>query len=158
MGLIRPAITDAHARRVPLVKYEFLIPGFSEATRRARLIKAGYTIAGPPAKSRQAVMLYVAISILAVLIGLSSILLLIVLDLPMWYGLALILWLAISSQAVVAICTRRFAPRHFADVYPRAGYCASCGYDLTKASTDTQEVTTCPECGSSWRRGLASMR
>src|SRR5688572_13097135 len=129
----RPTITDARGRGVPLVKYELLIPGLSDATRRARLIKAGYTTAGPPAKSRQAVMLYVAMSTLAVLIGLSPILLVMLLGLPMWYGLALILWLPISSQAVVAICTRRFAPRPIGNAYVRAGYCASCGYDLIEA-------------------------
>ena len=46
---------------------------------------------------------------------------------------------------------RRIAARRIARVHLRAGYCGSCGYDLTALPDDAHGLRTCPECSAAWR-------
>ena len=41
--------------------------------------------------------------------------------------------------------------KQVARLVTRYGYCASCGYALTKLPVDEDSCTVCPECGSAWK-------
>lgn len=66
------------------------------------------------------------------------------------FGIIIVVFAVIFGIArVVATRAQKYARARLAVA---AGFCGSCGYDLSHLESAGDECTVCPECGSAWRR------
>lgn len=149
----RASIVDARGRRVPL------IPTLSsmergDADRVARLTAASRCPRDPPTPAQWAQGIVYGLIALPVLLAGSLLPPYIAFHLSMpWWARILV---AIPGGVLPALATifiiRRLAGQAMARDWARAGYCPSCGQDLTGTPADGDGCTVCPECGAAWRR------
>lgn len=148
----RTSIKDDRGRRVPLVASAMLEPPAEDESRRARLSRAGHA---PPVRPSLREILrglgygLVAIPVL-LLAALAPAYLAFRTPLPWWAQIAIASLIGVLPALVTAQIARRIAAKSIAEVYARAGFCASCGYDL-EAIPEVDRERRCPECGSYWR-------
>ena len=146
-------ITDDRGVRHALVPHETLLPGTCEPARRKRLVNAGWH--DQPRLTRAdwlRMAPYLLLMIVAVLLmGQVPALLTFRLHLRMPWGMLAAIPIGLAPAALSVWMMRRALPRRLAGVYLRAGFCASCGQDLTGLPRAEDGCTVCPECGAAWR-------
>lgn len=149
VALLRPTIKDARGRRFPLIRHEVLIPGISDPARVQRLQSAARTdLKLTGADKRRLILWYFATFPIIVAAGAVGPMML---NIGNWWSLLWFLPMVVLPAAITSFVFRRAVAHRFADMYTRAGLCASCGYELRDVPADANKLTTCPECGAVWQ-------
>ncbi len=153
MPIGRTTILDDRGRRVPLVEHEWQLPFGEEALRSARLREASRV--APPRPTAGEIRRGVVLGAVALPLLLASALLPAYLAFgiraPWWVTILAALPMGALPALATVFIARRAASRRIARVYIRAGYCASCGYDLEAIPEESDGLRVCPECGAAWR-------
>ncbi len=71
--------------------------------------------------------------------------------LPWWAAFTICFCVAIAMILALFRLAHRVAPGRIMRTYIRAGFCASCGYDLEGAVIEEDGCRRCSECGAAWR-------
>ena len=152
-------ITDDRGTRVPLVPLEWLMPGKGErGRRRARLMRAS---AYQPQITRREVRRTLAYGLLLVPLVLiaaaAPAFFAFGTSWPWWVRALGIVPGALLPAVMTLFLARRVSTERIAEIYQRAGLCASCGYDLTEVEAEGDGCRVCPECGAAWRQPGAAV-
>ncbi len=147
-----PTIRDDRGRRVLLVTdRSFEGPG-NDGSSRTRLARAKWGPTARPGLGEVVRGIAYGLMALPVLLiaALAPAYLAFRTPLPWWAQIAIASLIGVLPALVTAQLARRIAAKRIAEVYARAGFCASCGYDL-EAIPEVDRERRCPECGSYWR-------
>lgn len=156
MALIAATVVDSRGRRVSLVHATTVL------TRgdRERLARIAAVSGGPrqPITKREFVRgvvcgvmvipLFVALALVPSMLAFRT-------SLPWWAQLLASMPLGAMPALLTLFVVRRAAGDRIARDWIRAGYCASCGQDLTGVAPADDDCVVCPECGAAWRRSSA---
>lgn len=141
-------IKDADGRRVPLVRYEALLPGESEAVRSGRISRAAKD--GRLTRREKSGLLIAGVVVFPLAIG--GTLLALTFIARDWNTLFFGFFFVPFPPAVIGMLyIQRIFAQRVANEYVRAGLCASCGYELQGIDAEPDGITKCPECSARWR-------
>lgn len=144
-------IVDARGRRVPLVPASAHF-NRSDASRIDRFRAASRIPGEPP--TRREVMRGILWGLVAAPMLLAAALMPAFLafrtGLPPWAQLIAVVPMGALPALVTVVLTRRVAGHRIARTWRLAGYCPSCGHDLSGLHADHDGSTVCPECGAAW--------
>ncbi len=153
MAILRVMIRDARGQRVPLVPLSPLLAFRGDQQRIARLRAASrYPRAPVTAREVWRGLGYGLLALPALLVpAVAPVGLTFWLRAPWWVLIPATLLIGTIPALVTVWLTRRIAADRIARLYLRAGYCASCAYDLQGTLREPDGCRYCPECGAAWR-------
>jgi hypothetical protein len=153
MSFFRPTIEDDRGRPFPLIPREFNLPGRGRAERRGRLVRAQSGPREPRTKRevRRGILWSLLLVPAMVVASVAPVVMSSSLHLPIWADLVTCIPLGLVIPLTVVVVMRGAGGQRLARQYARAGYCGSCGYDVSDADAAEDGCQTCPECGAAWR-------
>ena len=151
---LRPRVTDARGRRVPLISIPNVRSTLEVGGRtinRAQLEK----LAANPRKPTIALGVILAVAWILIFESIFKLLDRISSHIAgggaWWLDFAVGTPIAGGLLLVMMLVWRGLTARRVAASYAEAGLCASCGYDLESISAEPDGAAVCPECGATWR-------
>jgi len=148
----RVTVTDDRGRSVPLAPTEIL-PDGGEGERAARLKVAARAPREPT--TRAEILRGVVFGLLAgpvmIFVTIAPAWLAISARWPWWATLVACIPMVACPALVTIFVVRRVTPQRLAQHQVRAGYCGSCGHDLTGLAPEADGCRVCSECGAAWR-------
>lgn len=151
-GRWRTSVVDARGRRVPLVQSLTTIAN-GDPDRAARLNAVARMPKAPPTAAQWLKGIAYGALWLPVLAGAALLpaWLAFRTSLPWWAQIMAAIPIGALPALAIIFVTRRIAANAIARDCVRAGYCASCGQDLTGLPRADDGCLVCPECGAAWR-------
>lgn len=150
---LRATIVDDRGKRAPLVEHETMLPIGPGAERAERLRSVGAGAWTPVSRDEwvRGVLLGLLALPVVLAVAVAPSYIAFRTDLPFWAKVLAGVPTGAVTPLVIVLIARRTAGRRLARWYVRAGYCASCAYDLTATPAEADGCRVCPECGSAWR-------
>lgn len=148
----RVTVVDDRGRRHPLASSD-ITPGGGDPERAERLRRASLGPREPVSRTEivrgircglLAIPVLIAAALVPAFVAFKT-------NLPWWGKILVPIPASVVATLLMIALVRRVAPRRIARDMVRAGYCASCGQDLTGLEPHEDGCTVCPECGAAWR-------